>query len=133
MLAAFLSLLFGLLVTRHRAQFDAASLLYACLSLTVVRILPVSVALGGAHLSKATILFMGWFGPRGLASIVLGLVYLQQETHTAGEATIRIAVMMTVLVSIFAHGLSAMPGIALHSRTIGRADAAASDHDEART
>jgi NhaP-type Na+/H+ or K+/H+ antiporter len=125
--------LFGLLVTRHWSQFDAASLLYACLSLTVVRILPVSVALGGAHLSKATILFMGWFGPRGLASIVLGLVYLQHETNTAGEATIRIAVMMTVLVSIFAHGLSAMPGIALYSRTIGPGDAAASDHEEART
>jgi NhaP-type Na+/H+ or K+/H+ antiporter len=125
--------LFGLLVTRHWPQFDAASLLYACLSLTVVRILPVSVALGGAHLSKATILFMGWFGPRGLASIVLGLVYLQHETNTAGEATIRIAVMMTVLVSIFAHGLSARPGIALYSRTISPGDAAASDHEEART
>jgi NhaP-type Na+/H+ or K+/H+ antiporter len=125
--------LFGLLVTRHWSQFDATSFFYACLSLTVVRILPVSVALGGAHLSKATILFMGWFGPRGLASIVLGLVYLQQEMHTAGEATIRIAVMTTVLVSIFAHGLSAMPGIALYSRTIGPAGAAASDHEEART
>jgi NhaP-type Na+/H+ or K+/H+ antiporter len=93
----------------------------------------VSVALGGAHLSKATILFMGWFGPRGLASIVLGLVYLQQEPHTAGEATIRVAVMTTVLVSIFVHGLSAKPGIALYSRTIGPTDAPAPDHEEART
>ena len=54
---------------------------------------------------------MGWFGPRGLASIVLGLVYLEQEKHLPGEQVTRLAVMATVLLSIFAHGLSAQPGI----------------------
>ena len=58
---------------------------------------------------------MGWFGPRGLASIVLGLVYLEHGTHQPGESTIRLAVMVTVLLSIFAHGLSALPGINLYA------------------
>ena len=63
-------------------------------------------------------LFIGWFGPRGLASIVLGLVYLEQETQQPGEPTIRLAVMLTVLGSIFAHGLSAMPGMDIFARTM---------------
>ena len=54
---------------------------------------------------------MGWFGPRGLASIVLGLVYLEGEMRLAGESTIRLAVMATVLLSILGHGLTALPGI----------------------
>jgi NhaP-type Na+/H+ or K+/H+ antiporter len=61
---------------------------------------------------------MGWFGPRGLASIVLGLVYLEQQTHQSGESTIRLAVMVTVLLSIFAHGLSALPGMGIYARKI---------------
>ena len=122
--------LLGLLVTRHWWQFDLASVLYAVLSLTVVRMLPVAVALVGARLSKPTVIFMGWFGPRGLASIVLGLVYLQQETQTAGEATIRLAVMMTVLISIFAHGLSATPGIGLYSRNLASLDPTAPEHQK---
>ena len=110
--------LFGLLVARAWDQFNLTHALYALLSLTVVRMLPVAVALIGTGLSRATVLFMGWFGPRGLASIVLGLVYLEQQTHQPDEPTIRLAVMATVLLSIFAHGLTAMPGINLYARTI---------------
>ncbi len=83
--------------------------------------LPVAIALIGAGLSRASVVFMGWFGPRGLASIVLGLVYLEQETHLPGEPLIRVAVMSTVLLSIFAHGLSAMPGVNLYERTLSSA------------
>ena len=57
---------------------------------------PVAIALAGIRLSNATVLFMAWFGPRGLASIVLGLVYLEQEVHSPGEPTIRLAVMATI-------------------------------------
>ena len=96
---------------RGLAQLTLANWLYAALSLTVVRMLPVAIALIGTRLNRATVLFMGWFGPRGLASIVLGLVYLEQEAHLPGESTIRLTVMMTVWLSIFAHGLSALPGI----------------------
>ena len=110
--------LFGLLVARVWSQFHWTHALYAILSLTVVRMLPVALALIGTRLSGATVLFMGWFGPRGLASIVLGLVYLEQHTQQPGESTIRLAVMMTVLISIFAHGLSALPGIEMYARRI---------------
>lgn len=112
--------LFGMLVARHWQHFTAVHLLYALLSLTLVRMLPVAVSLIGTKLSRATVLFMGWFGPRGLASIVLALVYLEQGAHHQGESTIRLAVMVTVLVSIFAHGLSARPGIAIYAASVGR-------------
>jgi NhaP-type Na+/H+ or K+/H+ antiporter len=110
--------LFGFLVARGWQQFTTASILYGVLSLTVIRMLPVAIALIGTGLSRASVLFMGWFGPRGLASIVLGLVYLEQETHLPGEPVIRVAVMTTVLLSIFAHGLTAMPGVNLYERKI---------------
>ncbi len=117
--------LFGLLTARAASEFTPASALYAVLSLTVVRMLPVAIALLGTRLSSATVLFMGWFGPRGLASIVLGLVYLEQESRFPGEETIRLAVIGTVLFSILAHGLSAAPGINLYARRIARLDPAA--------
>jgi len=73
--------------------------------------LPVAIALIGTRLNSATVLFMGWFGPRGLASIVLGLVYLEEEAHLPGEETIKLAVMATVMLSIFSHGFSALPAL----------------------
>jgi sodium/hydrogen antiporter len=107
--------LFGLLVARAWEHFTWTHVLYAVLSLTVVRMLPVAVALAGTRLSRATVLFMGWFGPRGLASIVLGLVYLEHLNPETTNLLIPRTVMMTVLISIFAHGLSAMPGIRLYA------------------
>ena len=109
--------IFGALVARDWSQFTSAHLLYAVLSLTVVRMLPVAVALIGTRLSKATVLFMGWFGPRGLASIVLALVYLEEKNQNVA-ADIRLSVMLTVFISIFAHGLSARPGINLYARKV---------------
>ena len=117
--------LFGLAAVRAWPQFSLPIAVYAVLSLTVVRMLPVAIALIGTRLSPASVVFMGWFGPRGLASIVLGLVYLEQEMHLPGESTIRLAVIATVLLSIFAHGLSATPGIGLYARKIASLDAAA--------
>jgi sodium/hydrogen antiporter len=117
--------LFGLFVAREWTQFRWSHGLYAVLSLTVVRMVPVAAALIGTRLSRATVLFMGWFGPRGLASIVLGLVYLEEQSQQPGETTIRLAVMVTVLLSIFAHGLSALPGMTLYARTIEELPASA--------
>jgi NhaP-type Na+/H+ or K+/H+ antiporter len=122
--------LFGLLVARDWQQFNWSHLCYAVISLTVVRMLPVAIALAGTRLNRATVLFMGWFGPRGLASIVLGLVYLEQGTHQAGESTIRLAVMMTVLLSIFAHGFSALPGINLYAAKVATLDAVAPERQD---
>jgi NhaP-type Na+/H+ or K+/H+ antiporter len=110
--------LFGIVAIQAWPQFNLLLVTYAVLSLTVVRMLPVATALIGTRLSVASVMFMGWFGPRGLASIVLGLVYLEQEVHLPGEPTIRLALIATVLASIFAHGLSAAPGIQLYARKI---------------
>ncbi len=108
--------LFGLIVARDHRMLGFAPFMYAILSLTVVRMVPVAISLAGSGLDRTTVLFMGWFGPRGLASIVLGLVYLEQQRQLSGEQDTRLAVMATVLLSIFAHGLSAGPGIRLLAR-----------------
>ena len=114
----FIFFLFGLIVARNWAGFNLTSVVYAVLSLTLIRMVPVGIALIGTHLSRATVLFMGWFGPRGLASIVLGLAYLEQEARLPGETTIKVVVMVTVLLSIFAHGISALPGVNLYASSI---------------
>ncbi len=124
--------LFGLVVVHNWPQVTPAIVLYAILSLTVVRMLPVAIALIGTHFSPASVVFMGWFGPRGLASIVLGLVYLEQQMRLPGEPTIRLAVITTVVFSIFAHGLSALPGIGLYQRRIASLDVSAPEHQELR-
>ena len=122
--------LFGLLVARNWQSFSPAHLLYAILSLTLVRMVPVAIALAGTKLSRSTVVFMGWFGPRGLASIVLGLVYLEQRANHPGESTIRLAAMLTVLISIFAHGLSARPGINMYARSIAKLSSRAPEKRE---
>lgn len=107
----FVFFLFGIFVMRAWPNFDLKMLIYAIISLTVVRIIPVAISLIGTKYSKYTVLFMGWFGPRGLASIVLALVYLEHETNSPNEHTVQLVVMATVLLSIFAHGFSTLPGI----------------------
>jgi sodium/hydrogen antiporter len=114
----FIFFLFGLVVARRAPELPAPAWSYAILSLTVVRMLPVAVALLGTRLSGATVAFMGWFGPRGLASIVLGLVYLEGDAHPPAETTIVRAVIATVLLSILGHGLSARPGIGAYARRV---------------
>jgi len=101
---------------------------YAVLSLTVVWMLPVAVALIGTRLSPATVLFMGWFGPRGLVSIVLGVMFLERYTNLPGESTIRLAVIVTALLSIVLHGLSVVPGIDLYARSVAGLPTDASEH-----
>jgi NhaP-type Na+/H+ or K+/H+ antiporter len=103
--------------------------LYAILSLTLVRMLPVAISMFGTRLSPSSVLFMGWFGPRGLASIVLGLVVAQQEMQADGSSLIRIGLIATVLLSIFAHGLSASPGIKLYARQIAGLGAGAPEFE----
>jgi len=125
----FVFFLFGVFVARDWMNFNARLALYAILSLTLVRMIPVTLALAGTGLSRATVLFVGWFGPRGLASIVLGLVYLERHANLPGEPTIRLAVMATVLLSVFAHGLSALPGIDFYARRIATLDPHAPENE----
>ena len=122
--------LFGVLILKDWPQYTLPVFLYAVLSLTVVRMVPVAIALIGTGLSPASVVFMGWFGPRGLASIVLGLVYLEEGMYLPGESTTRLAVIVTVALSIFAHGFSAMPGINLYARKIAALGPNAPEHQE---
>jgi sodium/hydrogen antiporter len=122
--------LFGVVILKDWTMYTAPIVLYAVLSLTVVRMVPVGIALMGTRLSPASVIFVGWFGPRGLASIVLGLVYLEQGMYLPGESTTRLAVIATVALSIFAHGLSAMPGITLYARKIASLPPDAPEHQK---
>ena len=88
-------------------RVDARMVLYAVLSLTVVRMVPVALALVGAGFSRRTVAFVGWFGPRGLASLVFALLALEALGSVADEAVAIVTV--TVLLSVLAHGLSAAP------------------------
>lgn len=83
------------------------TVVYAVLSLTVVRMVPVALSLIGSGLDRRTVLFVGWFGPRGLASIVFALLALDALGPEADGAVAIIAV--TILLSVLAHGLSATP------------------------
>jgi NhaP-type Na+/H+ or K+/H+ antiporter len=83
-------------------------MLYAGLSLTVVRMLPVAVAMLGTGARRPTVAFLGWFGPRGLASIVFAVILLD-DTKLAHLHTLLLAITVTVAVSVYAHGLTARP------------------------
>jgi NhaP-type Na+/H+ or K+/H+ antiporter len=82
--------------------------LYAALSLTVVRMVPVAIAMLGTRGRAPTLGFVGWFGPRGLASIVFAIVVIE-ESQLPHENLIVLAIYVTVGLSVFAHGLSAAP------------------------
>ena len=97
-------------------------LLYAILSLTVIRMLPVAISLIGTKLGKDTVLFIGWFGPRGLASIVLALLALEELKVFPGDTTFITVVFVTVLLSVFAHGLTASPLSNIYARRISRSN-----------
>ncbi len=83
-------------------------ILYGILSLTVVRILPAAISLLGLGLQWESYLYLGWFGPRGIASILYALLVLG-EVEINGREEMFTITMVTVLLSIFAHGLSALP------------------------
>ena len=83
--------------------------LYAVCSLTVVRMLGVGISTSSLKLQLDTILFIGWFGPRGIASIVYGLSIVENE-NLQGSELIFSTMVVTVFISVFAHGLTAFPG-----------------------
>ena len=89
--------------------------LYAISSLTAVRILSVAISTAGSKLQPVSILFIGWFGPRGIASIVYGLLILN-ENNLLGSDTIFNTMAVAVFLSVFAHGLTAFPGANWYGR-----------------
>jgi NhaP-type Na+/H+ or K+/H+ antiporter len=82
--------------------------LYAVLSLTIVRMLPVAIALVGSGAQRQTVAFLGWFGPRGLASIVFAVIVVE-EANLAGAPIILDTAYLTVGLSVLAHGATAVP------------------------
>ena len=97
----------GIVVARLIDRVTWSALLYAILSLTVIRMLPVFLCLIGTKTSVADKLFIGWFGPRGLATIVFAVLVLDEKLP--GNDTIMLAAGWTVLLSVIAHGVTANP------------------------
>lgn len=98
----------GALLEPALRHTTVATVAYAAVSLTLVRILPVAASLVGTHLRADTVVYLGWFGPRGLASIVFGLVLVEESGVPAAEPLLHV-VVWTVLLSVVAHGASASP------------------------
>lgn len=87
---------------------STAAVLYAALALTLLRVIPVVISLIGVRIGVATNLFLGWFGPRGLASILFALLILEEADIPNGEKILTITVL-TVALSTLLHGATAAP------------------------
>jgi len=99
---------FGSVVVGHSiGEIRWQIVLYAILSLTIIRMLPVFLVLTKSSLKIKEKLFIGWFGPRGLASVVFGVIVANK--HFPGGKTITMTAVATIVLSIFAHGLTANP------------------------
>lgn len=110
--------IFGVLVAGLLQSLSWTIVLYALLSLTVIRMLPVAISLLGTGLHGVSVLFAGWFGPRGLASVVLGLVVLEEAPLLPGRDEIELVVTLTVLLSVLLHGVTAAPLSAAYARKV---------------
>jgi NhaP-type Na+/H+ or K+/H+ antiporter len=101
-------MLFGAIVIAPALNmFSWEVVVYSLLSLTVIRVVPVFLSLAGSGESVSSRLFLGWFGPRGLASIVFAIIVINAEVP--GAEKIALVVICTVLMSLIAHGISANP------------------------
>ena len=98
-------------------------MLYAALSLTIIRMVPVVVALLGMHLRFDTVAFVGWFGPRGLASVVFTLLVFEDLNGAGPAAAIVEVATWTILFSVIAHGLSSGPLAAWYAKRISGCEA----------
>jgi len=102
-------------------EISAQPIVYAILSLTLIRMVPVAIAMAGTHLRPATLAFMGWFGPRGLASVVFTLIAVQEFEHSSAATTLLQTATWTILFSVILHGVSASPLATRYGALIARA------------
>ncbi len=102
-------------------NLSGAIALYAIISLTLIRMLSVAISMIGARVRPITTLFLGWFGPRGLASILYIFTVLDTEGIPGVDLIYDVA-MVTVLVSIYAHGVTAAPGAKWYGRRMAEID-----------
>ncbi len=100
-------LIFGAyLLAPNLAAFTAATVFYAVMSLTAVRMIPVAVSMIGTHLAAPTLTYLGWFGPRGLASIIFVGVLVEKAGLEQSKLVVS-AVIVTVTFSVLLHGVTA--------------------------
>lgn len=116
-LSLFIFLILGMVgVPILYPYWDMSAVIYALLSLTLIRMLPVALSLRGISLDWATCLFIGWFGPRGIASVLYLLMAIGTLGTTGHEYTFAV-IVLTVLSSVVLHGVTAVPFVnRYHSR-----------------
>jgi NhaP-type Na+/H+ or K+/H+ antiporter len=100
---------------------DWRAVLFAVVALIVVRVVAVAIALLGSGLPTKTTLFMGWFGPRGIGTLVLGLVVIERGQLQQADLITHVAVI-TVTISLVLHSLSTPVGIRLFRQEDDAAD-----------
>ena len=109
-------LVFGLTFIPATVEYiDVSVIIYAVCSLTIFRMLPVAISLIGLGLSTSTKLFIGWFGPRGIASILYVMIVAHKITDINGHEKLYAIITLTIVLSIILHGLSAKPLVRLYS------------------
>ncbi len=115
-LALFIFLMLGLiLIPVALPYWDMRAWIYAVLSLTVIRMIPVALSLIGSKLDWASVSFIGWFGPRGIASILYLLIVVGRIGKSGYEYMLSV-IVLTVLLSVFLHGISAVPLAHIYGR-----------------
>jgi NhaP-type Na+/H+ or K+/H+ antiporter len=103
-------MVFGIVVTSHlEPLLSWKNLVYAALSLTVLRMGPVALSLLGSGLRRQTVAFVGWFGPRGLASIIFALIAFESLDAEPAVSVVLSVIATTVILSVLAHGVTAAP------------------------
>jgi NhaP-type Na+/H+ or K+/H+ antiporter len=131
LLSLLMFMLFGaVMVPAAIEYFTWPALTYALLSLTVIRMVPAAIALSSTGLRNDTKFFISWFGPRGIASILFVLLIFEETEFAAGEQIFSV-VVLTVLLSVVAHGISAVPATKWYaSRLKHKADTDAMEHEQ---
>ena len=115
-LMLFVFLIFGMvMVPALSAHFDGRAIVYSILSLTVIRMVPVAISLLGSHIQLGSVFFIGWFGPRGIASVLYSLILVGQLGSKGNERILSV-IVLAVFISVFAHGLSAVPLSAFYKK-----------------
>lgn len=123
----------GLAVLVLQSGFEWQWLVAAVAVLTILRMIPVAVSLIGVGFGTPTVLFIGWFGPRGLATVVFALLSVEELGSSSPAMPDYLGILtLTVLLSVFAHGISAGPLSARYSEWVARTAPAAETADAAR-
>jgi NhaP-type Na+/H+ or K+/H+ antiporter len=120
LLTAVVFFVFGVAAPGFLEAVSPAVVVYAALSLTVLRMLPVAIALLGSGLRPSTVLLLGWFGPRGLASIILALVVAEEAPDLPHLDVVMAAMALTVLASTVLHGATARPLVQRYGHFVDR-------------